>query len=237
MTNEDLRVTSLEALKQAVHRQKKIYVARPDVQDGFEENRWRMRLPMTLLGLLTLASLVFGYSAVAYNFQSDAPSKAFSALGTLFILALFVERAQQVYVGAWRGIRRVHLDDRVRCWRTWQQTAAHYPEQVELQFDIDNELNRAMLELATFQQRTRKYVFYLGLALGVLIAAAGPRILRELVSQAEGVGTLQLIVFCFVDILITGGLIGGGSDALHKVMALITDALDQTRQRVTTAMT
>ena len=67
--------------------------------------------------------------------------------------------------------------------------------------------------------------------LGVLISFAGPRILAQVMAGSESLQSWQAVVFHGVDILVTGGLIGGGSEGIHKLVTLITDFLDQTRAR------
>jgi hypothetical protein len=39
-------------------------------------------------------------------------------------------------------------------------------------------------------------------------------------------------VVTIVDVVITAGLIGGGSDGIHKLVSVITDYLDATRDKV-----
>jgi hypothetical protein len=38
-----------------------------------------------------------------------------------------------------------------------------------------------------------------------------------------------------IDVLVTGGLIGGGAEALHKLMMVVTSGLDATRRRIATS--
>jgi hypothetical protein len=189
-------------------------------------------VPVVVMLFVIVAVVWFGESAEPYRFVTGAGELALSVLGTLAIVALFVERAQQIYVGAWRGIDRATLDNRVTRWKTWLAQVEHYPSQVNLHLEITEGLQAVELELAKFRQLTRRYVFFIGLAVGVLIAAAGPRLLREILEPWGDPGAFQAWVFAVVDILITGGLIGGGSEGIHKIMVLVTDSLDRTRQMV-----
>ena len=45
-------------------------------------------------------------------------------------------------------------------------------------------------------------------------------------------GPWQAALYHSSDILITGGLLGGGSEGIHKLIALITDFLDMTREGI-----
>jgi hypothetical protein len=45
----------------------------------------------------------------------------------------------------------------------------------------------------------------------------------------------QMHVFRIMDVLLTGGLIGGGSDGIHKVLQVFLDYTDKTRSRIKTS--
>jgi hypothetical protein len=223
----------LPALESAVELENKRYPIPPASNMVVAENPWFLRVPaIAMWGLAVYSLYLMKDAAPSREFIEDAYKIALSVLASLFVVALFVERAQQIFVGGWRGVRRAALDRRVTRWQAWRTDVAHYPVERELQLKILEGLNQAELDLAIFRQRTRKFVFMLGLSLGVLIAATGPRILAQIVEPSSVQG-FQGWVFALADILITGGLIGGGSEAIHKIMVLITDTLDQTRKNVT----
>ncbi len=68
-----------------------------------------------------------------------------------------------------------------------------------------------------------------GVALGLALAVLGVRVLEPLVEadvlllaqpwQAKG--------FRLYDVLLTGGLIGGGADGIHKLVSVFTTKFDQ----------
>lgn len=198
-----------------------------------------------LLGLVLLVVVggVAGwYSAVVFKhtatFAPDAGQKALSALGTLFIIALFVERAQQVYINAWRGFDRVKYVKAVQN-LTLMLQLARAKNQTDQVHTLAVNLGDATIALDRFRSQTRKIAFLGGMTLGILISWVGPRILAEVVmfGTPEAPVLLQAThatLFSAVDILITGGLIGGGSEGIHKIVVLITDFLDRTRDRVNT---
>ena len=66
-----------------------------------------------------------------------------------------------------------------------------------------------------YRMQTRSAALWLGLLIGLLVSAVGVRVLHELVvSELQGT---QALYFTAVDILLTGCLISGGSDVLHKI--------------------
>ena len=172
-------------------------------------------LILTALAAGLLGLLSTGFEPTA--FEENAGEKALTALGTLLIIALFVERAQQVYISAWRTLGREQIDAEIA---ELQSTGS---DAVRLR-----ELESTRLE---YRHKTRQMAFLGGMILGVLISFAGPRILAEVMLENESLQSWQAVVFHGVDILLTGGLIGGGSDGIHKLVTLITDFLDQTRAR------
>ena len=65
-------------------------------------------LVLTALVAGLLGWLSAGFAPTA--FEENAGEKALTALGALLIIALFVERAQQVYISAWRTLGREQID-------------------------------------------------------------------------------------------------------------------------------
>lgn len=60
-------------------------------------------LLLALLGVIGLLGFLSrGFEET--QFATGAGDKALTTLGTLFIIALFVERTQQVYISAWRKL-------------------------------------------------------------------------------------------------------------------------------------
>ena len=56
--------------------------------------------------------------------------------------------------------------------------------------------------------------------------------MRPLISMDVDPTGLQGDLLNMADILVTGGLLGGGSDGIHKLVSVITDFLDKTRQNI-----
>ena len=173
--------------------------------------------------MLLLTALVVGFLGflstefASPQFEDNAGEKALAALGTLFVIALFVERAQEVFVSAWRTLGREQIEAKV----------------AELRRDGTDtaEVRAQESRHREYRHKTRQMAFLVGMILGVLISFVGPRILEAVIPVSTSLTGWQTAVFHGVDILITGGLIGGGSDGIHKLVTLITDFLEQTRDR------
>lgn len=173
------------------------------------------RGPWVVIGLaaLVLAWLWLGWSGEAVALQRDAAATALAQLGTLLVLALFVERLLEVFISVWREERRRQLAD------------------VAEAREAAGEADGARDEIARFQGETQRVALLGGLLLGVLIALAGVRILGAVIEEIPAdAPAAQLLLLHAIDVLVTGGLIGGGADALHKLMNVLTKFLEETRR-------
>ena len=138
---------------------------------------------------------------------------ALTQLGILYIIALFVERALEVLIKAWRQGEKIRL---------------------EQQRDGTDGSQRADAEraLAEYRAGTQKRALLLGLTLGVLVSLAGVRLLGPMFEFDPTAGWAgQERLFHLIDIVITAGLIAGGSSTIHELMALIDDFLKASRRR------
>lgn len=197
------------------------------------------------IGIFVLAAIA-GWIArefPAATFEHNAVGTALEVLGSLSIVALFVERAQQVYICVWRGMDRRALDGtlaeaQVELAATKAAIADDATPEAKRQ-DKQHELPvleeavlAARLEVDDFRAETKKMALIGGMLLGVLIALVGPRLLDAIVVLPAGTGPVQAGLFDALDVLITGGLIGGGSEGIHQLVGLVTDFLEESRTRV-----
>ncbi len=79
-----------------------------------------------------------------------------------------------------------------------------------------------------YRMRTRSLSLWLGLFIGILVSAVGIRALHKLVASLPAEGTVQAYVFNIVDIVLTGCLIAGGSDGIHKISELYNSFIGST---------
>lgn len=182
---------------------------------------------LVVTGILGLIAFHFEEIEIATN----AGERALNALSALFIIALFVERAQQVYISAWRGLGRARIDQRI----SGAEQALRIARENRLSgraAEMRGKLEKYKHDLADYRHETRKIAFAGGMILGLIIALVGPRILSEVIVVHGDMNHYQGTIFNGIDILITGGLIGGGAEGIHKVVSLLTDFLDKTRENV-----
>ena len=107
---------------------------------------------------------------------------------------------------------------------------------------LTTELNLELIKLKTNQQlrsayksQTRKIALWTALSVGLLISGVGVRSLDTLlqpVPQSAMNSGIQSLVFRCLDVLLTGGLITGGSDGIHKITQLATTFFEETRNGI-----
>ncbi len=154
---------------------------------------------VTIFVILLAASLWAATTFDEFVFNDVTQSSVASLLIPLFIIAAFLERAQEVLISAWRESGKQALKEKK--------------------------------EIAAYKATTQRIAFLVGISGGILISIAGVRVLHPLVSWDAEIAGNQNIMFDTVDIVLTGGLLGGGSDGIHRLFALITDFIEATRDR------
>jgi hypothetical protein len=104
------------------------------------------------------------------------------------------------------------------------------------------ELEKSNIDRAEYKSQTRKIALWTALFIGLLISGVGIRSLETLINlkdlkefppgQQPIFYTGQVYIFRILDTLLTGGLIAGGSDGIHKLTQVFTVFLEETRNQI-----
>ena len=176
------------------------------------------------IGRIWLALLVLALAIVVFSLgdslkpigtkEGEAPFlTALTQLGILYIVALFVERSLEVFIKAWRQGGKSRLEEAAR----------------SADEGAKAEAERAREEYTAGTQRRALLV---GLTLGILVSLSGVRLLGSIFEfGVVAEWSFQQAVFQFTDIVVTAGLIAGGSASIHQLMALIDDFFKTSRKR------
>jgi len=192
----------------------KIWISRTFMGANCMEQKNR-RIWWTLIVLvLAIITISFGDSLRPIDTEDDPFRIALSQLGILYIVALIVERSLEVIIKAWR-----------------QADKSHYKERVRLAEDDDSKAE-AQKELEKYRTGTQKRALIVGFILGIFLSVFGIRFLGAIFYFSDVSGwSFQQGMFQFIDIILTAGLIAGGSATIHELMALIDDFLKSSRKR------
>ena len=137
---------------------------------------------------------------------------AFSRLGVLYVVAVFIERALEVLLKTWRQGGKLRLEEEARSAGEDGRAAAE-------------------AKLRRYSVGTQRRALLFGLVLGVMVSLSGVRLLGSIFEFGAGTVPFQRDLFHFTDVIVTAGLIAGGSATIHKAMALIEDLLNPNRTR------
>jgi hypothetical protein len=180
-----------------------------------------------LSSLLVLGAAVFGVGLLVHR-HAVPPVVPFSpfdvhvvlnVLGGLFIVALMTERAVEVIISVLRD-----ADAQVLTSAITATTAAL--DEAKSELPASGTKIDTLAALLAVQQKTldayridtRETTYCISFTLGVALALVGVRGLFGLLAPAPGPlgGWFQL-----VDILVTGAVIAGGSDGIHKMVTAV----------------
>jgi hypothetical protein len=183
------------------------------------------------IGIVTLTAAACGLFAVYLaNSIPEARGLAYSPEGLqnigqvmapLILLALFVERACEVVISAWRDHGAQVLQHKVEA---AAPASAPFAQQT----------------LDLYRVHTQKLAFIITFTLALFGALVGVRAIEPLLATGlldglKAANAAQYLWFHRFDIVITALLVGGGADGMHKIVSTFTEFLDSTRRRVSDA--
>lgn len=173
-----------------------------------------------LVKISAIATCVIGVGGAIWlnlgpvRFGPFSAQAASTFLMPLVWTALFVERSLEVFLTPWRGGNSDDIQERIT-----QLTGAE---------GMATELAAAKIELVTYKSATRGVAFSLGFSLGIVSAMFGIRGFLAFVDPGSlaGVSLVQRTVLGALDVLLSGALIAGGSEGLHRVISVFMAYVD-----------
>lgn len=158
------------------------------------------------------------------RFRAEALQALPSVLAPLVVIALFIERAVEVVLAAWRA-------DGAQVRRQAMRRAMK-GDDVDAQWAAKSACERYTIE-------SQKIAFLISFVLAVLVSMMGIRAIEMLVSD-DLVPTSPLAqqrLFVWVDVLVTALLLTGGAEGIHKVVNAFTTFLELTQKNLRQAGT
>jgi hypothetical protein len=139
-----------------------------------------------------------------------------ATMAPLVLVSLFIERALEVFMTTWRG-----------------PDAARLTQEARLAAAGGTGGRTEAAALLGYKATTQRIAFLTGIGLGVVVSALGVRGLGQFVDLAafEHLEPFQRDWFNACDVLLTGAVLGGGADGLHKFIVAFTTFLDTTARR------
>jgi hypothetical protein len=158
---------------------------------------------------------------VSVNFREFPKENVIGLLSGLLVISLFIERAVEVLLTPLRGTTCQKMAKDLKCKRA--RLDKENPEAV-------SEFKKAEYELLDYKGRTRSIAFLTSLALGMTVSASG---VRGLASLLDAKGCCA--IFNALDVLLTGALVAGGADGIHKIATVFTSFMDKSAENTKSA--
>jgi hypothetical protein len=156
-----------------------------------------------------------------WEFTSNDVVRLFTQL---IVVSLVIERSLEVLLTPWREGEAEKLRQRVDVVKTLVQAGAEVAAPAAVQ---------AIDEHEDYQDQTRRFAFLASLTIGLVVSMVGVRTLQFLAEpqRFEKLTGVQPSVFKIVDVVLTGAMLAGGADGLHKVVSVFTSYLDKTKEK------
>ncbi|WP_392531550.1 hypothetical protein [Nostoc sp. C117] len=112
-----------------------------------------------------------------------------------------------------------------------KESSKFEPELInQLNVEIDD-LRANELVRANYRSDTRKIALRSSFILGIIISAIGIRALETFIN-VKGLPSHQILVFRWLDVFLTGGLIAGGSEGIHKITQVFMEFFEATTEQI-----
>jgi hypothetical protein len=176
---------------------------------------------LALLGALVVYPVWSNRAPLPVDFKPLTPQSFAALIGWLFAVALFVERAVEVVVMIFRDQQADMLDeaekgaarDLAEATKTGVADAVVKARQA---------LMTARQNKLVYRAETKEMALVIGFGFGLLVSLAGVRALHGLLLEATPTGNL----FLAADIVVTGALLAGGSEGIHRMANAFTSFMD-----------
>jgi len=190
---------------------------------------------VVLVATLAVAVIVGLHQFIGVPYAEDIAGQGTKLIGALFVVTVFVERSTAVIASIW-------FDEAIRIAEAKENFAyIDCSEKGKLKEDVGLFRKAIVTRIETEAQRNR-FKNYLALIIALLVSSVGVRTLENLQAlpglcpatpaSAICISTTQLGLYRSVDILITTGLIAGGSAGIAALANLLKTGLDKTKQRI-----
>jgi hypothetical protein len=185
-----------------------------------------LNLATVLLLAALLAFLLLkpvGWYPSLARFSEAGISSLANVLAPLVVLALFIERAVEVVMTAWRAEGQRWRKDRLEHEKKLAERSCHY-----------DEAWRAYQELNAYVAVSQRLAFLTAIVFGFLVSIVGVRAMEMLMEAGAVVAqpVSQRDWFIGVDIALTSLLLAGGADGIHRLVITFQAFVTSTRERL-----
>jgi len=193
-----------------------------------ELNRFYLYIILSIIPVFLLSTL-YWIEYPAFNLKKSALQEILNLLPVFLFIALVIERALEVYIKTWRGPRTDELQNKIQWYKKrikWLETAETFKSADEKNEKFKDDLKGledAEEALIYYKTDTRGIALFISFILGLLVSMSGIRAIQPLIDLP--LTSIHVFNLSFIDIILTGGLLAGGSDGVHQLVRVFTDFL------------
>lgn len=182
-------------------------------------DRARYGQVLTLI-ILFIVVIVGAVNPLEAPFKDLELSDLAAALGALFIIVLLVERVIEIIISIWRAPETERLKQRFDAFTEGEKAS-----------DPDG-FENAQDNLTTHKSSTKSIALLLGFTLSIAICVAGVGLLSEIINVPTSAPVGQKTFLRGLDIVLTAGLIAGGSDGFHQFVSSLETFFKETKKKM-----
>ncbi|MFA8342371.1 MAG: hypothetical protein ACEPO8_05310 [Rhodothermaceae bacterium] len=164
-----------------------------------------------IIGILIFLLIASHWAVEPFELKSIEDSNILQILSSFLVIAIIAERFLDVFLTTLRA----PISEKIEA------------DILELKNNVTPEnkdkVKKMAEKLQLRKQKTRMLALFFSLIIGLVISSFGIRTLENLIILKENHLSWQISFMRFTDILLTGGLISGGSDGIHKIIEFIRD--------------
>lgn len=194
-------------------------------KNPYERPKLRVVAIATAILLIAIAAIL-PFDALSPVIRSG--NGPWDVLNRLLLIGLFIERGTEFLVELWRGSEK---DDRKHSIELIKQRLKQTINDINEQQRLQEQLHVKSEELHQYQAITKRVALWTGFLFGLLISLAGVRALSWLLSIPDC--ECQKRLFRILDVILTAGLISGGSEALHQIMTFFKRFIEASERKAT----
>lgn len=139
--------------------------------------------------------------------------------GFLILISLFVERATEFFLSLIRSAEADRQDRKISKLRSnLTNLIKTDPGNVQDREKLIDKIEDAQDDRTDYRAESRLIALWSGIIIGIFVSMAGVRILGYVFEVPSDTETMHFRIFILTDVLLTGSVLAGGSQAINKIM-------------------
>ncbi len=184
--------------------------------------------------LVVVGALGWFKTPVSLKFGNDILKDLPTMFGYLVLVSLFVERAIEVFLSAWRSQEADELDLKIGNQKKRIEESIKPSDGQQGDAVPDRKAIKTLEDLeerrTIYSAKSRFIAQWLGLGIGILVSLVGVRVLGNIVDTSALTAKREG-AFIVVDIMLTGAVLAGGSEAINKIMKIYNSFMNSTEKK------